>query len=216
MCSTKKIVLLLLTVLLHTIVFAQSDPLFDGLKSKFKKTPAYECDINIKVDVEFIKIPQRKGKLKFDPKKGPQYKIDGFAFLPKGNFDQQSKDILNQPHTVINMGVIDETGFLVYKVIPNDINSEVVISQFWVNPKDTVIDKMSLVMKELGNYTVKMSYDKIHKKLPSQVKVMFEVKNQKIPAMFTGDMEVKQPSGEVKKTTPATITIDYTNYKVAK
>jgi hypothetical protein len=196
----------------------ENDLLFEAVKDKFFSTPNYECDIKITVDVSFINIPERKGRMSYDKVKGIDYKLKGFAFLPKGSFVKQSRDILTQDHTVINLGVIDNSKDVVYKVIPTDINSEVVIGQFWINLSDTSISKMAFVMKDFGDYTIDLKYDKIHKNLPSRICVSFNIENKQLPSSLTGDLEDYEDADltelEKKENTKASIVIDYYNYKI--
>jgi hypothetical protein len=198
----------------------ENDLLFEAVKDKFFSTPNYECDIKITVDVSFINIPERKGRMSYDKVKGIDYKLKGFAFLPKGSFVKQSRDILTQDHTVINLGVIDNSKDVVYKVIPTDINSEVVIGQFWINLSDTSISKMAFVMKDFGDYTIDLKYDKIHKNLPSRICVSFNIENKQLPSSLTGDLEDYEDADltelEKKENTKASIVIDYYNYKIFK
>jgi hypothetical protein len=196
----------------------EDDMLFEAVKDKFFSTPNYECDIKVTVDVSFIKIPERKGKMSYDKVKGVDYKLKGFAFLPKGSFIKQSQDILTQDHTVINLGVIDSSKDVVYKVIPTDINSKVVIGQFWINVSDTSISKMAFVMKDFGDYTIDLTYDEIHKTLPSRINVNFNIENKQLPSLLTGDLEDYEDTDltelEKKENTKASIVIDYFNYEI--
>jgi hypothetical protein len=196
----------------------EDDMLFQAVKDKFFSTPNYECDFKITVDVSFINIPERKGRMSYDKVKGVDYKLKGFAFLPKGSFIEQSQDILTQDHTVINLGVIDSSKDVVYKVIPTDINSKVVIGQFWINLSDTSISKMAFVMKDFGDYTIDLKYDEIHKTLPSRINVNFNIENKQLPSLLTGDLEDNEDTDltdlEKKENTKASIVIDYYNYKI--
>jgi hypothetical protein len=198
----------------------KEEPLFEAVKDKVFSAPNYECDIKINVDVSFINIPERKGRMSYDKVKGVDYKLKGFAFLPKGSFIKQSQDILTQDHTVINLGVIDNSKDVVFKVIPTDINSEVVIGQFWINLSDTSISKMAFVMKDFGDYTIDLKYDKTHKNLPSQICVSFNIENKQLPSSLTGDFEGYEDTNlteaEKRKKTKASIVIDYYNYKIFK
>lgn len=202
----------LICIQIIQISYAQSDALFEAVKSDYMNIPNYECDVNISVNVSFITIPDRKGKMKYSKEKGTDFDLEGFAFLPKGSFTKQSQDILNQSHTVIPLGSIDSTKHLVFKVIPNDIKSDVVLGQFWINPLDTSISQMAFVMKKFGDYSLKLDYDKDLKKLPKRITVKFDVENKQLPAALTGDVEAETiPEGQVTKE-EGSIVIDYSNY----
>ncbi len=57
--------------------------------------------------------------------------------------------MMNMPNTIIKLGKIDDSGFVAYKLIPNDINSEVILAQFWINERTALVEKTTFVLKEL-------------------------------------------------------------------
>ena len=50
---------------------------------KLERVPPYSCDVNINIDVKFIRIKERVGKMIYRSPEDIDYKIKGFAFLPK-------------------------------------------------------------------------------------------------------------------------------------
>ena len=50
---------------------------------KLERVPPYSCDVNINIDVKFIRIKERVGKMIYRSPEEIDYKIKGFAFLPK-------------------------------------------------------------------------------------------------------------------------------------
>ena len=50
---------------------------------KMESIPPYSCDVKIKLDVKFINIKERIGKMVYKSPNEIDYKIKGFAFLPK-------------------------------------------------------------------------------------------------------------------------------------
>ena len=50
---------------------------------KLERVPPYSCDVNINIDVKFIRIKERVGKNVYRSPEDIDYKIKGFAFLPK-------------------------------------------------------------------------------------------------------------------------------------
>ena len=93
-----------------------------------------------------------------------------------------------------------------------DINSEIVTGQFWIN-KSELIQKMILITKDKGSYTADLSYNNIDYDLPKSIKMSFDVKNQKMPAMLTGDLESYVDENEDDEISTGSITINYSNHE---
>ena len=170
-------------------IFSQSEEAKNKIlivKKKLENVPPYSCDIKVKIDVSFINIKERTGKMVFKNPEEIDYKIKGFAFLPKNEMGATTTDLFNSEFIAISLGYENENEII--KVIPMDINSEIVTGQFWINSKN-LISEMILITKDKGSYSAKLSYDGEKFDLPSNIKITFDVKNQKMPALLTGDLE---------------------------
>ena len=177
---------------------------------KLEAVPPYTCDVNIDINVKFIKIKERTGKMFYQSPNEIDYKINGFAFLPKKEMGATSTDLFEKEFIAIDMG--KEKGNQIIKVIPMDINSEIVTGQFWINKLD-LIEKMILITKEKGSYTAELNYSDILYNIPYSIKMSFDVKNQKMPAMLTGDLESYLEEEELEEVSTGTITINYSNHQ---
>ena len=178
--------------------------------SKMENTPPYSCDVKIKIDVKFINIKERIGKMTYNSPDEIDYKIKGFAFLPKKEMGATSADLFKKDFIAISLGNQSESEII--KVIPMDINSDIVTGQFWIG-KDELIKKMIIITKDKGSYTAEMDYNDLEYDLPSSITMSFDVKNQKMPALLTGDLESYSEDdikdGEVSK---GIIKIHYFNH----
>ena len=123
-------------------------------KNKLENVPPYSCDIKVKIDVSFINIKERTGKMVFKNPEEIDYKIKGFAFLPKNEMGATTTDLFNSEFIAISLGYEHENEII--KVIPMDINSEIVTGQFWINSKN-LISEMILITKDKGSYSAKLS-----------------------------------------------------------
>mgnify|MGYP001157245713 FL=1 len=181
------------------------------VKEKLESVPPYECDIKINIDVSFINIKERSGKMTFLNPNEIDYKIKGFAFLPKKEMGGISADLFSSNFIAVSMG--EENNSEIIKVIPMDINADIVTGQFWVN-KNNLITKMIIITKDKGSYTASFAYDNIPYNIPSKIKMTFDVKNQKMPALLTGDLESYSDEMEnVNEISKGEITIKYFNHK---
>ena len=209
----KKITIIIIACILPCIVFSQSNEArvkMLNVVEKLESVPPYSCDVNIKIDVKFIKIKERTGKMYYNSTNDIDYKIKGFAFLPKKEMGVTSTDLFKEDFIAIDMG--SENNNQIIKVIPMDINSEIVTGQFWIN-KSELIQKMILITKDKGSYTADLTYSNINHNLPKSIKMSFDVKNQKMPAMLTGDLESYVEEDDDGEISTGSITINYSNHE---
>jgi hypothetical protein len=181
------------------------------VKEKLEKVPPYNCDIKVNIDVSFINIKERTGKMIFKNPEDIDYKIKGFAFLPKNEMGATTNDLFNSEFIAISLGI--EQGNEIIKVIPMDINAEIVTGQFWIDTNN-LISKMILITKDKGSYSAELNYGNTKYDLPSDIKIVFDVKNQKMPALLTGDLEsYSEEIQDVNKVSKGSIKIKYFNHK---
>ena len=181
-----------------------------NMVEKLERVPPYSCDVNINIDVKFIRIKERVGKMIYRSPEDIDYKIKGFAFLPKKEMGTTSTSLFKDDFIAIDMGKENENQII--KVIPMDINSEIVTGQFWIDSVD-LVQKMILITKEKGSYTAEMNYNGTLYDLPSKIKMSFDVKNQKMPALLTGDLEAYTDEMDEDEVSKGTITIMYSNHQ---
>ena len=181
-----------------------------NMVEKLERVPPYSCDVNINIDVKFIRIKERVGKMIYRSPEEIDYKIKGFAFLPKKEMGTISTSLCKEDFIAIDMGQENENKII--KVIPMDINSEIVTGQFWIDSAD-LVQKMILITKEKGSYTAEMNYNGTLYDLPSKIRMSFDVKNQKMPALLTGDLEAYTDEMDEDEVSKGTITIMYSNHQ---
>ena len=94
--------------------------------------------------------------------------------MPKNEIGATTTDLFNSEFIAISLGYEQENEII--KVIPMDINSEIVTGQFWIN-SNNLISEMILITKDKGSYSAKLSYAGEKFDLPSNIKITFDVKN---------------------------------------
>lgn len=192
---------------------AFADSLMKGAMEKLDKVPEYICDIRILLDVDWINIKERTGKVYFYPPDSINYDIKGFAFLPKKGYNTQLNSVTDGDYVALHVGQESIAGVAceIVKIIPSDIESEVVLGQFWID-KSLNIRKMTFVTKEEGSFTLFLDYGTEKYPVPKKVTVVFDIKSQELPASMTGDLEAsgeERPKGEKSQ---GKIEIYYSNY----
>lgn len=190
-----------------------ADSLLKASLERIEKIPQYVCDIRILMDVSWINIKERTGKVYFYPPDSINYDIKGFAFLPKKGYNSQLNSVTEGEYVALHIGqeTIASAPCEIVKVIPSDIESDVVLGQFWID-KNLNIRKMTFVTKDEGSFTLFLDYGTEKYPVPKKVTVLFDIKNQELPASMTGDLEdtgEDRPKGEKTK---GKIEIYYSNY----
>ncbi len=195
------------------IIYSQSESAKNKIllvKENLEKVPPYNCDVKINIDVSFINIKERIGKMTFLGPNDIDYKLKGFAFLPKKEMGGISSDLFNSEFIAVPVG--KEKGNDIIKVIPMDINADIVTGQFWINNQN-LINKMIIITKDKGSYTAEFSYADIPYNIPSTIEMTFDVKNQKMPALLTGDLEsYSEEIQDVNEISKGKISIKYFNH----
>ncbi len=214
-----KKIIVLFYIISFTQLFGQSEDaktqILD-IMSKMENVPEYNCEVKIKIDVKFIKIKERTGKMYYSSPTEIDYKINGFAFLPKKEMTATSSELFKKDFIAIDLGneLVNNQDCDVIRVIPMDIESEISTGQFWVN-KENLIHKMTIITKDKGSYDALFEYGDIKYDLPKKIIMLFDVKDQKIPALLSGDLESfsEQKDKETNEISKGKITIDYSNHR---
>ena len=195
------------------IIYSQSESAKNKIllvKENLEKVPPYNCDVKINIDVSFINIKERYGKMTFLGPNDIDYKLKGFAFLPKKEMGGISSDLFNSDFIAVPVG--NENGNDIIKVIPMDIDADIVTGQFWINNQN-LINKMIIITKDKGSYTAAFTYADIPHNIPSTIEMTFDVKNQKMPALLTGDLEsYSEEIQDVNEISKGKISIKYFNH----
>ena len=195
------------------IIYSQSESAKNKIllvKENLEKVPPYNCDVKINIDVSFINIKERYGKMTFLGPNDIDYKLKGFAFLPKKEMGGISSDLFNSDFIAVPVG--NENGNDIIKVIPMDIDADIVTGQFWINNQN-LIKKMIIITKDKGSYTAAFTYADIPHNIPSTIEMTFDVKNQKMPALLTGDLEsYSEEIQDINEISKGKISIKYFNH----
>ena len=79
--------------------FSQSkdpDDIINKVVKNFNNVKDYQVEVNIKVDVEFLKVPETKAKIYFKQPDKVHLEAEGFAMLPKNGIEFSPSSLLNK------------------------------------------------------------------------------------------------------------------------
>lgn len=205
--------------------FSQSkDPneILNDVITNFNKVNDYQVDVNIKVDVEFIKVPETKAKIYFKQPDKVHLEADGFAMLPKNGMEFSPSAFIKKDYTAIYEQDVDLNGYKtsMVKVIPLGDQGEVILSTLWIDQKKQVIRKVESTTKTNGTFSIDFTFDdKIKYPLPSKIIFSFNMDKMNIPSTITGEPTNEKQDKKSKNsgsTTRGQVIVNYSNYVVNK
>lgn len=217
--------LLLFLLFMTNLVFTQSkdpDKILENVVDNFSKVQDYRVDVNIKIDVEFIKVPETKAKIFFKQPDKIHLESDGFAMLPKNGMEFSPTALITKEHTAIYEKdvILNGVNTSLIKVIPLGDQGDVILSTLWVDQVMNVIRKVESTTKTNGTFTIDFSYAKDLKyPLPSEIIFSFNVDKMNIPATISGETAPENPKkkkGRSDGVTKGKVIVKYNNYEVNK
>lgn len=212
-------------LLISNLVTAQlkkPEEILKHVVDNFNKVKDYTADINIKVDVEFIKVPEAKAKIFFKQPDKVHLQSDGFAMLPKNGLEFSPSSLLNTEHTAIyeNDVLLNGVKTSIVKIIPLGNQGDVILSTLWIDQTKQLIRKVESTTKTDGVFIIDFSYSDDYKyPLPKEIVFSFNTDKMNIPFNLNEDLSAEK-SGK-KNSRPGGITkgrviVKYLNYEVNK
>jgi len=215
-----KILQILLAISLGVSNPQKKDPdhILDEVKRTFNKVQDYVVDVNIKVDVDFIKAPETKATIYFKQPDKVHFESESFAMLPKEGLDFSPMGFLKEKYTAIyeKADTVDGYKTDVIKVIPLVDETNVVLTTLWIDESRYIIRKVQSTLKMGGTFAIELKYDNSMKyPLPSSMIFTFNIERMNLPKGMTGELNENKSKDEKKKTT-GKVYVTYSNYKVNK
>jgi outer membrane lipoprotein-sorting protein len=219
-----KLIISLLFILIQFGYTQSKDPneIINAVIKNFNKINDYQVDVNIKVDVEFIKVPETKAKIYFKQPDKVHLEAEGFAMLPKNGMEFSPSSFIKKDYTAVYEQDVDLNGFKtsIIKVIPLGNEGEVILSTLWVDQKNQVIRKVESTTKTNGTFTIDFTYDdKIKYPLPVKIVFSFNMDKMNIPVTISGETSTEKPDKKNKNSDSRTrgkVIVNYSNYLVNK
>jgi hypothetical protein len=224
MKNIKKIVVAFICLLLFTTSMAQdAAALLQKVKEKMFQVNDYVADGKMKTNVVFIKAPI--GTVKIYYKKPNKLKVvqqKGISILPKGGVSINAASIIGMANcTAFFQGeaIISGTKTKIVKLIPNDENSDIVLTTVYIDEANLLVKKSTTTTKENGSFEMEMFYGKYaNLGLPDKMIFSFNVKDYKMPKGITleFDDDLKKEDKQKLKTKKGSVEFVYTNYVINK
>ncbi|RYY46097.1 MAG: hypothetical protein EOO06_15235 [Chitinophagaceae bacterium] len=191
----KQIIAALLLLAAPVLSKAQDvNKLIQKVKQKLDLVKDYEASGKMKTNVTFLKVPVADIKLYFKRPDKIKFKTSkGVSFIPKGAVSINLNNILNQgKYTAIDAGSekIGANLVRVVKLLPEDDNSDVVLSTLYIDETNLLVRKTKTTTKENGTYELELTYGKyMNYALPDKIIFSFNTKDYKLPKGVTFDFD---------------------------
>lgn len=165
-----------------------------SVKAKLDKVSDYEANGKMKTNVTFLKVPVADIRIFYrKPEKLKVKTARGVSFVPKGAVSINLNNILNKGnYTAIDAGVdkIGNTTVRVVKLLPDDDNSDIVLSTLYIDEASKLVKKTKTTTKENGTFELELSYGKYAAyALPDKIVFSFNTKDYKLPKGITFDFD---------------------------
>lgn len=190
----KKILPFLFLCISGAVKAQDINALLQKAKAKIETVNDYEASGKMKTNVAFLKVPVANVKIYF--KKPNKLKVKsekGVSFIPKGAVNINMSNIIGTNNfTVLDAGTdkINGTPVRVAKLLPNDDNSDVVLSTVYIDEATSLIRKARTTTKDNGTYELEMTYGKYAAYgLPDKIIFSFNTKDYKLPKGVTFDFD---------------------------
>jgi outer membrane lipoprotein-sorting protein len=192
------------------------------VKGKLDKVNDYTAEGKMKIDVSFIDAPQSKVTVYY--KKPDKFKVKkngGISILPKGGVSINLGSLLGNENYDIVPGrnaKVNGLDLKVVKLLPQNENSNVVLTTLYIEEKNFVVRKATVTTKESGSYEIDLNYGKyIEWGLPDKVVFSFNTKDYKLPKGLTFEYEKgDQKKAGTLKNKKGKVEITYSSYVINK
>lgn len=220
----KKIIFILFIIHCSLLTHAQDiTALINKVKAKIDKVNDYTANGVLKTDVAFIKAPVSRVIVYFKkPNRFRLIKRSGISVLPKGGISVNMSNLISTNNfTALDAGnaIVNKVDTKVVKLLPNDENSNVVLSTLYIDEANLLIRKVVTTTLENGTYELTMYYGKYADyALPDKVQFSFNAKDYKLPKGITLDFNeaAKPPEADKLKNKKGKVEITYSSYNVNK
>lgn len=199
---------------------AGPDALFEAIRSKLNAVRDYVADVQMKIDVTYMKVPQLGGILYYKaPGKLKLERKGGISILPKNGISLSLDQMMPTGDvTVIESGreQIGTVNTRILKVIPQG-ESSLILTKVWVDEKRQLALRTETTTRDQGTVLAEFSYGKYEAQgLPDRVVFVMDVKEYKLPKGVTMDYDegTNPPKGKPAGPSKGKIEIRYLSYKI--
>ncbi len=187
-----------------------TDSLVGVILDRADQIQTFRADVDIEVDVDFVRIPVKRGRVFYKAPDKFRFRATGFVLMPRKGLDFSIHQKLRNDHAAIYVGQ-DENNHII-KVVPLAENADYMIATMWVDLMHVRINKIEVTSREEGSYKMFMSYGDLPYDLPIETRLEFEINQIDIPIKFIGTLKVDQDKAEGRS--KGSVSLTYSNFRV--
>lgn len=189
--------------------------ILDSAYNRYGQIIDYTADAEIRIDVDFIRIPDKNVKLYYKKPDKLKYKGAGFFMLPKKGLDFSFYSFLSGEYNAIYTGneSIDSKECYMLKVLPADKKPEIILTDIWIDTKTLQVRKMESFSRKKGSFLVQLYYGTDEDLLPDSVMIEFDIEHYSFPLKFFGrEIEMDESKASSENSGKGKVYIYYSNY----
>ncbi len=213
----KIIIILLLTISPLFSQGANPDAMIQKVKDNFSKVKDYVVDAHIKVNVDFLKVPETNAKIYFKQPDKVKLTSPQFALVPKEGLNFSPMSFFKNKYSAVFVKNESLWGFntALIKLVPLEESEDIILTSLWIDSNYFIIRKAEVTTKSKGTYGLQLNYDvgKTKFYVPVSMIFLFDVKKDDFPNKFGNSSDNKAPK---KKNFKGTAEIKYSNYIINK
>jgi hypothetical protein len=192
------------------------DDLVIGLKEKMSEVTGFVADAIIHVDIDFIEIKDRQVKIKYTAPDKFEFDAQGIALLPKNGMKMEYLSMVYAENIVLPAGeeTIRKVQTQKIKVIPETIDSDIVLAQLWMDPLTYRIMRMQTFTRDSGSYLIDFYFQDDKSILPIKIEVTFDIENLSAPAQMITEFMGKSNSERDSLPKEAKVIVTYKNMEI--
>lgn len=215
-----KTYLFILFAFVFTSVGFCKDPnlIIKNLQKKFEQVKDYEADVNVKVNLDLLKVPESNAKIYFKHPDKIKIKSEKFSLLPKEGLNFLPKFFSRKDYTALFIKEDNLNGIKVsvIKIIPMNETGDIALVTLWIDEANSILRKAEISTKTNGVYTIEMNYDHPVNGfyMPSSMKFTFNAGNMAPKGSDGGEFGENDRARKKRIASKGTVLVTYSNYKV--
>jgi len=220
--KTKLFITIIVVLCISGTIFSQTkDPniILDNVKKAFEEIQDYKADVHLKIDVEFLKVPESDAILYYKQPNKVHIESEKFALMPKRGLNFSPLGLIRGKYTALyeREDTIRNIPVSVVKTIPIGNKNDIILNTFWIDQKRNLVIRVETSRRPSGTYSMDFIYENIDDQylLPLSLEFTFTVD----PSMFRRhrgfDMQENDSEKQNKKESKdGKVFIKFSNYEV--
>lgn len=193
-----------------------AEALLDSTRKQLAGIASYEADARFEVDIDFVNMPPKDVRIRFEAPDKLDVDTDGFLLIPRVGLKPVVRQFDQDKFITLYLGeeMVNGINCHLIKLIPTSRNSRIILSTLWIGQEDFLIHRWESFTQKSGRMLIDLEYtDEI---LPSAMECTFEVSGMNIPLKYFGN-EVEIDRGMMKDAdgVEGRVMITFQNYRIA-